>query len=383
MSVPHYSHSYRFDNFLEETSNLLRKSKASLYFHIIFSTEAVWKDMPVMMEEYSQDGRRHWEVGLLKTQQEDFYILQFVRKNDENEKHSFFWKIMKKGERITILSFSLEKFRFVQSCLNTFVNSSNMEFPWLGSAFLENLDDFIKSTFGADANVEYNKIYYDLEPIGGKGKSQPNLVFSPLSKEQILKKKQDEHKNSHKFLYIRWMKVRVFWKEELFNFSISDKGQILFEKGNLIRFLELVNALRNMSALYRSMAEKHFLVNVNTISLDEGKKADVRIIQQLEVLKLNIINPMTENWYENFTNLFSIPFKPEENLMNFVLMKGNPYFLAQVIDIEKGGSGVYLSATENSIRISPSSETTKISTVLKVVEAVQKYVDPSITIAGA
>jgi hypothetical protein len=383
MPALHNSYAYRFDNFLEETRNLINKSKASLYFHIIFSKEKTWENLKSLMAAYSQDGRRHWDVTLSRTQQDDFYILQFISKYDEAEQHSFYWKVMDEGKKVTILSFSLEKFRFIKSCLNSFVDFANMDFPWLGSVFLENLDEFIRSTFGADARVEFNKLIYDLEPIGGRGKSQANLAFSPISKKEVLSQKQKEYEERNKFFYIRWMKARVFWRDVAFVFSISDESQILLEKGDLIRFLEIINALKNIAALHRGFAEKHLLMDITEKQVEEGKKIDVRRIKELQVLKLDINNPMTNNWYENFTSLFTAPFKSDENIMSFVLMKGNPYFLAHVVDLEKGGSGVYLSATENSIRISPSGQETNVATVLKIIKAVQKYVDPNITIAGA
>jgi hypothetical protein len=383
MPALHNSYTYRFDNFLEETRNLINKSKAALYFHIIFSKEETWKDLKSLMEAYSQDGRRHWEVTLSRTQQDDFYILQFISKYDENERHSFYWKVFNERKKLTILSFSLEKFRFIRSCLNSFVNFANMDFPWLGSAFLENFDNFVRSAFGADARVDFNKLIYNLEPIGGRGKRETNLTFSPISKKEVLKKRQQAYEDEKKFLYIRWMKAHVLWREVAFVFSISDESQILLEKGDLIRFLEIINALKNIAVSHQGFAEKHFLMDIIEKHLEEGKKTDVRRIQELEVLKLDIDNPMTNDWYENFTNLFTAPFRSDEKIMNFVLMKGNPYFLAHVVDLEKGGSGVYLSATENSIRISPSGQETKVSTVLKIIKAVQKYVDPNITIAGA
>jgi len=374
------SHTYRFDNFLEETRNLVKKSKAAVYFHLIFLRKYVWEDLANLMEKYSEDGRRNWEVALLRTQQDDFYILQFTNKNDEGERHSFFWKVITKANRMIILSFSLEKFRFIRSCLHSFVEFANMEFPWLGSAFLENLDNFIHTTFGADARVGFRRILYDLEPIAGKGRPETNLQFTGASKEDFLQKK---YERQDKFLYIRRMKVSVLWKGEVFEFSISDDVEILFERGDLITFLEMINSLKNIANFYRTSAEKHLDIDVKEVLLEEGKKTEVRTIQNLEVLKLNINNPMTEKWYENFTSVFSVPFKREEKLMNFVLMKGNPYFLAQIIDLEKGGSGIYLSATEDSIRISPSSKVTSVSTVLKIIKVLQKYVDPNITIAGA
>lgn len=376
-------YTYRFDAFLEETGNLIRKSKSSVYFHLIFLRKYVWEDLNDVMEEFSQDGRRGWKVALVRTQQDDFYILQFTSKLDKNERHSFFWKVISEENQITVLSFSLEKFRFIQSCLAAFVRFSGMEFPWLGSAFLENIDSFIKSTFGADACVEFNKLIYDLEPIAGNGKPQPNLAFSPITKSEILNKKQKEYRDSEKFLYIRWMKLHVTWKGEAFVFSISDESEILFEKGDILRFLELVNALKHVTTLHRSMAEKHLFVHIDEIATEAGRKTEIRTIENLEVLKLNVDNPMTEHWYQNFTTLFSDTFRKEEKLMSFVLMKGNPYFLAQTVDLEKGGSGVYLSATENSIRISPLGKVTNVSTVLKIIKLIQKHVDPNVTIAGA
>lgn len=335
------------------------------------------------MEEYSEDGRRDWEVALSKTQQDDFYILQFTKKNDESERHSFFWKVITEENKVIILSFSLEKFRFVRSCLKSLVEFSSMEFPWLGSAFLENLDDFIHTTFGADARLHFKRIVYDLEPIAGKGEPETDLRFMAASKEDILKRKRTEYEHQNKFLYIRRMKVLVLWKSDTFLFSISDESEILFERGDLIAFLEMINALKSIADFYRNSALAHFDINVEERLLEEGRKTEFRTIQNLEVLKLNIDTPMTENWYENFTSLFSIPYKTEERLMSFVLMRGNPYFLAQIIDVEKGGSGVYLSATEKSIRISPASKVTRISTVLKIIKILQKYVDPNITIVGA
>ena len=376
-------HAYRFDNFLEEARNLVKKSKAAVYFHLIFVRKSVWQDLKNVMEEYSEDGRRDWEVALLETQQDDFYILQFTKKNDEHERHSFFWKVTNEEDRMIILSFSLEKFRFVRSCLKSFVEFANMEFPWLGSAFLENLDDFIHTTFGADARIDFRRVVCDLEPIAGKGKTETDLRFMAATKEDILKRKRIEYEHQNKFLYIRRIKAFVFWKGDAFSFSISDEAEVLLERGDLIMFLEVINALRNITDFYRNAAVKHFDIDVKEKLLGEGRKTEFRTIQSLEVLKLNMNNPMTENWYENFTNLFSIPYRTDERIMNFVLMKGNPYFLAQIIDLEKGGSGVYLSATEKSIRISPSSKVTNISTVLKIIKILQKYVDPNVTIAGA
>lgn len=378
-----HSSGYRFDSFLEEARNLIEKSRAAVYFHLIFPTKRLWDELDELMDAYSEDGRRNWRVSLSRTQQEDFYILQFISKEDESERHSFFWKVIAEKDEIIILSFSLEKFQFVRSCLMTFARFSNMDLPWLGSTFLENLDTFVRTTFGADNRLDYRWILYDLQPLGGKGKAQTNLMYTGVtSKDDIIKKHMDAYKTSSRFFYIRRMKVSVSGRRR-FVFSISDEGEILFEKGDLFMLLEMVNSLRNIVSFYRSSARKRLDMEVREAYPKEGKKTELRTIQMLEVLKLDVKKPMTRDWYDNFESLFSTPYRREEKLMSFVLMKGNPYFLAQVIDLEKGGSGIYLSATEDSIRLSPSSKATSISTVFKIIEALQKYVDPSITIAGA
>lgn len=130
MYRPHNSYAYRFDNFLEEARNLINKSKAAVYFHLVFSDKYVWQDLGNLMEEYSEDERRKWKVALLRTQQDDFYILQFADKDNEEERHSFFWKIIMEGDKVTILSFSLEKFRFIVSCLET-LSRMRLRFPTL------------------------------------------------------------------------------------------------------------------------------------------------------------------------------------------------------------------------------------------------------------
>jgi hypothetical protein len=335
------------------------------------------------MDEFATDGRRNWKVKLLATQQDDFYILQFTKKNDESEARYFFWKVVPQENDIIVLSFSLEKFKFIRSCLRSFIASADIELPWIGSAFLENLDEFVQVALGADARLDYKRIIIDREPIAGKGKTQTDVRFAVTSKQDILKRKQNEYEQYDKFLYIRRVEASVDWKGVPFKFSISDESEILLEKGDLLTFLQIINALKNIVGYYRESAIKRLDIGVREISLEEGKTTELRTIQNLEVLKIEIKNPMTQNWYENLTELFSLPYKSEEKLMSFVLMKGNPYFLAQVIDLERGGSGVYLSATENSIRMSPSSEATKSATVLKIIGTLQKYVDPNITIRGA
>jgi len=87
--------------------------------------------------------------------------------------------------------------------------------------------------------------------------------------------------------------------------------------------------------------------------------------------------PTTENWFENLTKVFSTPYLEGEGLVNFSLMKGNPYFLAHVVDTENG-SAIYLSATRDEIRISPASKETNSTTVSKILQILQKYVDPTL-----
>ena len=376
-------HEYRFDNFLEEARNLINKYKASMYFHLILARKYVWEDLENLMKDYSEDGRRAWTVNLLRTRQDDFYILQFVNKSDETEAHRFFWKVIPESDNIVILSFTMEKFKFVKSCIRSFVHSADMEFPWLGSVFLENLDSFLNSVFGADARLAYRKIIYDSAPVARKGKTETNLKFTATSREDIWKRKLNDYERFHKFLYIRRVRTSVHWKGMPFLFSISDDAEILFEKGDLLTFMNIINSLRNIVDHYRRLARKRFDIKVKEITIENGIKTELMSIQNLEVLKLQIKEPMTSEWYKNLTELFSAPYNPQEKLMSFVLMQGNPYFLAQIIDLEKGGSGIYLSATGNAIRISPSSKETSITTVLKIIEVLQKYVDPNITIAGA
>jgi hypothetical protein len=375
---------YRFDTFLEETRQLIHRAKASLYFQLLFLTPNRWEKIQYLMNSYSLDGRHNWHIRLLKTKQPDFFVLEFSQKEHLDRKHFFYWKVITEEEKITILSFSIEKFRFIQSCLGSFAKYANLERPWFGSSFLENFDDFIHTTYGDTAKLRFERIVYDLEPIARKGKRDTNMSFiEPCDKEAIIKRKKTEFELAKKFLYIRRASVIVNLETSALHLSISDQGEIMFERGDLIIFMELINALKNIAGFYRKTALKHFEISVKEHRLSDGTLAESCLIKNLEVLRINMDNPLSFSWYENLTNLFSQPYYKQEKLMSFVLMKGNPYFLVQIIDLDKGGSGVFLSATEKSIRISPTNSLTKPSTVLKIINTLQKYVDPNITVVGA
>jgi hypothetical protein len=101
-----------------------------------------------------------------------------------------------------------------------------------------------------------------------------------------------------------------------------------------------------------------------------------RSIGLLEILSFGISETMTENWFSNVVKVFSAPVINDENLVNFILERGNPYFLAHVIDTENR-SAVYLSATKDEIRISPVYKETNVATVSKIIRILQRYVDPT------
>jgi hypothetical protein len=161
-----------------------------------------------------------------------------------------------------------------------------------------------------------------------------------------------------------------------FKIGLSDEGELLLEEGDLFSFLELVQPLIDSSLILRNASTKRLIIESNENIVEKGLIGS-RSISLFEVLAFEVNASMTENWFDTAVKVFSEPVIGGEGIVNFVLEKGNPYFLANVIDTENG-SAVYLSATKEEIRISPADEETNVATVSKVIRMLQRYVDPKV-----
>lgn len=367
---------YNYKVFLEEARNILLKSQGAVYVHLIFAKGKTWSVLEDFLDGYSIDGRRVWLVNITASE-DDFYIVQFVNKEDAEDVHHFFWKVWREDPNyVTILSFSVEKFKYIQSCLKSLLHYiKGMWFAWIDSRLLENFDEFVKTIFG-DIVYSVDRASCQLRPIGRIGQRAVEVRWAFRDKKEIAKRRKSEYEDFGRICYVKRIRCSIRTTGYTFKVSIADEGEILLEQGDLFAFMEIVRPLISSLSKIRDLHRKRIDFEIAKIEA-ERKKYELRSIGLLEVLVFEAKEPTTENWFENITKVFSAPYLKEDRLVNFPLTKGNPYFLAHVIDIENG-SAVYLSATGSEVRISPASEETSSATVSKIVQVVQKYIDPTL-----
>jgi len=367
---------YNYKSFLDEARNVVLTSKKALYIHLIFIRKGTWVRLQDVMDEYSSDGRRQWIVNM-RMLEEDFCVLEYVNKDNDEDLHYFFWKVWKEDENyVTVLSFSIEKFKYAQGCLKALVHSAaGMSFSWIDSKILENFDEFAKSVFG-DITYRIERATTELRPVGGVGKRASEVRWSFKDKKELFQKKASEYENFKRIFYMKRLRCSIQKGVSGFKISLSDEGELLLEEGDLFSLLDLVQPLIENLTQIRDISRKRIVIQ-STKAEHPEVEIESRSINLLEVLAFQVSETMTTDWFDNVTKVFSTPVLVEENLVNFPLKQGNPYFLAHVIDIENGAA-VYLSATLNEIRISPASEETSIVTVSKVVRTLQKYIDPTL-----
>lgn len=365
---------YNYKSFLDEARNIVLTSKGALYIHLIFIKKRTWLNLREFMDVYSSDGRRRWLVNM-KALENDFYVLEFVDKDNDEDIHYFFWKVWSEdADYVTVLSFSIEKFEYTQGCLKSLVHSNvGMSFSWIDSRILENFDEIAKAVLG-EITYRIDRATIELRGVGQIGKHPSEVRWVIRDKEELFAKRKSEYENFKRISYMKRLRCYIRKGGYGFKITLSDEGELLLEEGDLFSFLELVHPLIENLTRLRDVSRKRIIIQSAPTEI-EKKGIESRSISLFEVLSFEISKTMTTDWFDNVAKIFSIPVLSDENLVNFPLKHGNPYFLAHVIDTENG-SAVYLSATTKEIRISPAGEETNISTVSKIVRILQRYVDP-------
>jgi hypothetical protein len=363
---------YSYKSFLDEARNIVLTSKGALYIHLIFIKKGTWLNLHSVMDMYSSDGRRRWLVNMMALEK-DFYVLEYVNKDNDADLHYFFWKVWKDdADFITVLSFSIEKFEYAQGCLKSLVHSNaGMSFSWIDSRILENFDEIAKSVLG-EIVYKIDRATIELRPVGEIGKPASEVRWAFRDKEELFEKRRSEYENFKRIFYMKRLRCSIRKGGYGFKITLSDEGELLLEEGDLFSFLELIQPLIESLTRLRDVSRKKIVIQSTE---REEKKIGSRSIDLLEILAFEVSETMTTDWFSNIAKIFSTPVLGDENLVNFTLKEGNPYFLAHVIDTENG-SAVYLSATADEIRISPVNEETSIATVSKIVRVLQRYIDP-------
>jgi len=291
----------------------------------------------------------------------------------------FFWKVFKDDKYVTILSFSFQSYMEIRRSLDSLVRfTRGLWFAWVGSRFLENFDLFVTRVLGERANI-----LASFQTAEEKGEVLPRKVrvfplpprkFVPLG--DIRKWAKDRYLRDGEIYTFSNMRYRLISDGMDFTFSMTDRSRITFERGDFTLFVTLIRPLlvetrRKLDALRRN---SYTTMRESTVL---GKRIEIQTFDRIESLVFR--KPQeTKRWYDKIVGLFSSDI-PEQKLINFTLLSGNPYFLVHIIDAENSSS-IYLSATSEELQIVPAEPSTKEGTVAKIVDLLQAKVDPSISV---
>ena len=338
--------------------------------------------MPRIMEYYSDRKKSTWIVTINQLAEENFYLVSFRAKEGEKKKPAFFfWKALKDNKYVTILSIGLQNYASTRNSLDSFVKyARGLWFAWVGSQFLENLDVFVGKVLG-----EKTIVHASFQTIVLKDKSFPKKMrvyplpprgFVPLQElRNLVREKYRAEGQINRFSNVRY---RVLSQEKGMNFlfSMTDHARITFESGDFTLFSALLKPLIVEARKILDILRRNSYSSV-TEAKQEGKSIEIASFDLIEALVFKKPKE-AKDWFGGIMTLFGSDI-PEEKLLNFTLMSGNPYFLVHVVDVENSSS-VYLSATDDEMQIVPAGKTTSESTVAKIIDLLQTKVDPTVTI---
>jgi hypothetical protein len=374
---------YTFDLLLGEASRQVTKEKRRVYCDILISYPGVFDSLPKIMDYYSDRKRSHWTANISPCGEEDFYLVSFYPKEDMvSEKPAFFfWKILRDDKYVTILSFSLQNFAEIRRSLDSLVRfAKGLWFAWVGSSFLESFDLLVQKALGEDAQIlasfqtaiEKDKIQHRKV----RAWPLPPRQFVPL--ESIRTYARERYVKDEKIQTFSNMRYRVVSSRSGvdFTFSVTSHARITFERGDFTLFVMLLKPLVAETRRILDFLRRNSY-STKTESTVLGKRTEITSLDLIEALVFK--KPKgTEEWYNKIVGLFSSDI-PQEKLVNFTLLSGNPYFLVHIVDVGNG-SAVYLSATSEELQIVPAEAHSKEVTVAKIIELLQNRVDPSISL---
>jgi hypothetical protein len=370
---------YTLDIFLEEANRSVERGRR-VYCNILIAYPRVFDKLRRKLEYYERRKNRPWTVELSKCEEEDLYVVNFQHKVTEKV-IPFLWKVIRDEKYVTILSFSLDKHTEIRRSLYSLVGvTRGLWFAWLGSDFLENLDHFARKYLSDDAEVFASLaseiVERKMQPRKIRSYPMPRRKYIPL--EKLREVNRDNYERTGDITKYSTMRYRILSraKNMAFTISLTDRSKIMFEKGDFTIFVSLLRPIvvetrRILDVLrreYRTTEEKRELF---------GKAVTIRSPKIVETLAFR--KPENaKKWFKEIIELFSSD-NEDEKLVNFTLLSGNPYFLSHVIDVENGSS-IYLSATSNELRIAPAEKHSNESTIAKVIDILQRQIDPTISV---
>jgi len=364
-----------YERFIEEAILNLKNGK-TLRGVTIFSKRETWLNIEDEISNVNQS-RKRWIINMIQTVQRDFFILNFKDNKEEESDNNFFIKIFPEMEYFTCIVYSYVNYNEFKK-LKSFVNNiSGMWLSWIGSRFLEEFDLFFNEIY-PDLNVELIKFTSVSRDLKSKEKKGSTIDNEARTRAELNSIRQFRYKEFGELFYLNRAKFQISKSLTKFELTISDRTEFTLKGNGMFEFLNLYNEIVKESKNLRDSFTKRISLKRKERFVTEIKESIETIsIDKIELIDIDMNNPAFDSWYKNLVNTFSIGYFEDYKIVSFVLESGNPYFLVEIIDLEYE-SRLFLSALQESIKISPSFETTKPSTISKLFSILQSQVDPTI-----
>jgi len=383
-----------FEQFVSEATEQVRKGN-SLSGVIVFSENDAWRNFERVISRFNIESRI-WTADQIDTAQNDFFILRFTKRADatnraDARRRLFFIKVVTERESnqscTTLYVFSYEGSELFRVFKSLVEKTRYMWRGWIGSRFLERFDEFVRSVYlkelgreGAEASTVLVKFVLETRDVKSKDRKGSSINYEKRSEEDLNKLRTFYWKEFAELLYVKKGKYKITTNARYFSVALSDRTEFTLMEGDLLEFLALFKYVLFYARELRDKFKKKILINKSQRAVRATNETlEFLSFDKIELIKIDVDNPVISSWRDNLVNTFSIDHLREFKLLNFVLQEGNPYFLAETIDLENG-SRTYVSMVENSIRISPAIEQTEPSTISKLFSVLQSRVDPSINL---
>ena len=295
----------------------------------------------------------------------------------EEKDNYFFIKVILDEKYITFLVYSYVSHNDFRKLISLINNIPEMWFGWIGSKFLENFDIFCNELY-PNFKTELIKFTSESRDLIHKKKKGSAIDIESRTREELNKIRELHYKEFNELFYLKRAQYRFTSPTINFSLTISTKTEFTLKGNGLFEFLSLFKEIINYAQVLRDSFTKNIIIKSQKRSINKTKEPIEKIsIDKIELIDINMKNPTYDSWYNNLIDTFSVGYIDEYNIVSFVLEKGNPYFMVEILDLECE-SRLFLSAIKSSIKISPSNQTTKPSTISKLFSILQSQVDPSI-----
>ena len=353
-----------YTDFVDHIKTGLFDKNLNFYLLNLIIRKEKWEKIEKIINRYSDDKRNKWNLKIIYTEDPDFFILEFTH-IESIKKVQIYVKILQKLLNYILLrAFSFELSDVVTSSIVSFVNFSTGF--WMGNLDSEFLIEIENDFRKIDADYEFRYLRFFLK----EGKTT-HETRNPDGLKEFYDRRVDTIKNKGLFTTLKRFKAVIYKKnQELLRFSIGDDCKLYIESGDFNIFSVLLSKIeQNMIKVLENYNLK-IDYEVEELIKDE-ERFRVFKTKSIDQIRYNSEEFECDDWYDRLLQIFSM--QNFENYYFMMIEQGNPYLLTKIIDIHSGET-IFCSATQNSFKITPSTQNVSGETIAEFLKLIQTEV---------